>query len=44
MSYEGKHFITVPAHRNLKVGLLKAILREVASYHEISVEDLIRKL
>ena len=44
LSYEGKHFITVPAHRRLKTGLLKAILKDVASYHEISIEELIRKL
>ena len=44
LSYRGKHFITVPAHKQLKLGLLKSILREVSEYHEINVEELIKKL
>lgn len=39
-----EHHITIPAHRNLKVGTLAKILAEVARYLEISRSDLERGL
>jgi len=39
-----EHHVTVPAHRNLKVGTLSGILADVASYLEIGREELAEKL
>jgi predicted RNA binding protein YcfA (HicA-like mRNA interferase family) len=38
------HHITIPAHNNLKIGTLGAILTDVSSYLEISRADLVREL
>ena len=40
----GEHHITIPNHRPLKVGLLSALLKDVAAHHHLSVEQLIREL
>lgn len=40
----GEHHVTVPAHSDLKVGLLNAILKDVAAHHRISLEDLLGEL
>jgi predicted RNA binding protein YcfA (HicA-like mRNA interferase family) len=39
-----EHQITIPAHKQLKVGTLAAILSDVARYLEIAREDLARTL
>jgi predicted RNA binding protein YcfA (HicA-like mRNA interferase family) len=39
-----EHQVTVPAHSPLKVGTLSGILLEIASYLEISKEELAREL
>lgn len=39
-----EHHVTVPAHRQLKVGTLSAILADVATYLEIDRTELLRKL
>jgi hypothetical protein len=44
-SFKGtEHHITIPAHRQLKIGTLAEILGDVAQYLEITKEDLARKL
>jgi predicted RNA binding protein YcfA (HicA-like mRNA interferase family) len=44
MSKGIEHHVTIPAHKQLKVGTLAEILNEVGQYLEISREDLARKL
>jgi hypothetical protein len=39
-----EHQITIPAHKQLKIGTLAAILSDVALYLEIDREDLARTL
>jgi predicted RNA binding protein YcfA (HicA-like mRNA interferase family) len=39
-----EHQITIPAHKQLKVGTLAAILSDVALYLEITREELARTL
>ena len=39
-----EHHITIPRHKNLRVGTLNGILRDVADYLQISKEELIREL
>ena len=39
-----EHRVTVPAHKQLRVGTLAEILSEVASYLTIEREELIRQL
>lgn len=39
-----EHHITIPAHRQLKIGTLHAILTDVASYLEIDRSKLIEDL
>jgi len=44
-SYTGEtHYITIPRHASLKVGLLSAILSEVAAYIGVEGDDLIQTL
>jgi predicted RNA binding protein YcfA (HicA-like mRNA interferase family) len=40
----GEHHITVPAHDPIKIGTLSAILRDVASHHGLSRDELLRAL
>ncbi|HVS89936.1 MAG TPA: type II toxin-antitoxin system HicA family toxin [Candidatus Acidoferrum sp.] len=43
--FKGKeHHITVPAHKQLKVGTLAEVLSDVASYLELTREELVRQL
>jgi predicted RNA binding protein YcfA (HicA-like mRNA interferase family) len=44
MSKGSEHQVTIPAHTPLKVGTLSGILLEVATYLEISKENLTREL
>lgn len=39
-----EHHITIPLHPSLRVGTLSSILTEVATYLEISKEEVIRRL
>ena len=39
-----EHHVTIPAHKQLKIGTLAEILNEVAQYLEISRDDLARNL
>lgn len=39
-----EHHVTIPAHRQLKVGTLSAILADVATYLEIERTELLRRL
>jgi predicted RNA binding protein YcfA (HicA-like mRNA interferase family) len=40
----GEHHVTVPNHHPLKIGLLHAVLKDVASHHHLTVEQLVRDL
>ena len=40
----GEHHLTIPAHDPLKLGTLRAILSEVAAHHNLTIEDLLRRL
>ena len=42
--YMGEHHITIPLHKDLRVGLLSAILVDIADHLGISKEDLARSL
>lgn len=41
---KGIHHITIPQHKNLRVGTLNAILMEVASHLEITKAELLDQL
>ena len=41
---DGEHHITVPAHSPIKIGTLAGILADVAGHHEISRDELLRRL
>ena len=40
----GRHRVTIPAHRTLKVGTLAAILDEVARHHGLSRQAILDEL
>ena len=40
----GEHHLTVPHHDPLKVGLLLSLLKDVASHHHSTVEQLVQEL
>ncbi|MBE9224434.1 type II toxin-antitoxin system HicA family toxin [Phormidium sp. LEGE 05292] len=40
----GEHHVTVPAHDPIKVGTLKAILRDIATHAGITREELLAQL
>ncbi|MDQ1266857.1 MAG: hypothetical protein QG635_2010 [Bacteroidota bacterium] len=42
--FSGEHHVTVPAHDPLKVGILSALLFDIANHLNISKEQLIREL
>lgn len=39
-----EHHVTIPAHKELGVGTLRCILREVAAYLEMDLDALLRSL
>jgi len=41
---ETEHHVTIPAHKQLKIGTLAEILGDVASYLNLTREELIQKL
>ena len=40
----GEHHVTVPSHNPMRVGTLRAVLKDVADHHGMTVEDLILKI
>ena len=44
-TYEnGVHHVTIPNHKNIKIGTLNSILLDVAKHLQISKDELVRKL
>ena len=44
-TYRGdEHLLTIPRHKNLRVGTLNSILKDIADYLAISKEELTREL
>lgn len=41
---KGKHHITIPAHKYLKIGTLSGILSDIAVHFKIDKSDLIKEL
>ncbi len=41
---KGIHHITVPNHKPIKLGTLAAILRAIEAHHELTMEELLRRL
>jgi predicted RNA binding protein YcfA (HicA-like mRNA interferase family) len=41
---KGEHHITIPAHKELRVGTLSAILIDIADHLEMSKDELITEL
>lgn len=41
---KGKHHITIPAHKYLKIGTLSSILSDIADHFKIDKGDLIKEL
>jgi predicted RNA binding protein YcfA (HicA-like mRNA interferase family) len=42
--FNGQHHITIPAHKNLKIGTLNSILNDIASHFKLNKNDLSNKL
>ena len=40
----GEHYITIPAHKPLRIGTLNGVLREVAEHFELSRDALVESL
>ena len=40
----GEHHVTVPNHNPIRVGTLQAILKDLAEYHAMTIEDLVQTL
>lgn len=41
---DGEHHEAIPDHHPIKVGTLSSILKNVATHHSVTVEELIRQL
>ena len=41
---QGEHHITIPAHNPLKVGTLKAILRDIGNHFQLNRDELLNQL
>ncbi len=41
---EGEYHITIPRHRNLKLGTLSSIMKDIAEHLGISQDELARKM
>jgi predicted RNA binding protein YcfA (HicA-like mRNA interferase family) len=41
---EGEHHITIPAHNPLKVGTLKAIVRDIGNHFQLDRDKLLKQL
>jgi predicted RNA binding protein YcfA (HicA-like mRNA interferase family) len=42
--FNGQHHITIPAHKNLKIGTLNSILNDISIHFKINKNDLSKKL
>jgi hypothetical protein len=40
----GEHHITIPNHRPIKPGTLQGILKNIATHHHITVDELRREI
>ena len=40
----GEHHVTVPNHAPIKVGTLSFILKDMATHHKMSVDQLVQKI
>jgi len=40
----GEHHLSVPNHRPLKVGMLNALLKDVAAHHGLDIEALLKEI
>lgn len=40
----GEHHVSIPNHRPMKVGLLNALLKDVARHHGLSLEALLLEI
>ncbi|OGQ34572.1 MAG: hypothetical protein A3F16_03640 [Deltaproteobacteria bacterium RIFCSPHIGHO2_12_FULL_43_9] len=43
-SKHGTHNLTIPNHKNIRIGTLSNILKALITHHRISREELIKKL
>jgi len=41
---EGQHHEVIPNHSPIKIGTLSAILRNIATHHRLTLEELVEKL
>ncbi len=41
---QGENHITIPAHNPLKIGTLKAILREIGNHFQLNRDELLNQL
>jgi predicted RNA binding protein YcfA (HicA-like mRNA interferase family) len=41
---DGENHEVIPYHQPLKIGTLASILKHIAAHHQITVEELLRKL
>ena len=40
----GTHHVTIPSHDPLKIGMLSALISDVADHHQMNRDDLVKKL
>jgi predicted RNA binding protein YcfA (HicA-like mRNA interferase family) len=43
-AHDAEHHVTIPAHPQLKIGTLSAVLGEVAAYLKVDRAELLRRL
>ena len=41
---QGQHHVTIPNHSPIKLGTLRVILKAVALYHDLPLDEVVRKL
>ena len=41
---QGEHHLTIPRHHPVRVGTLSAIFADIAGHHEISRDELLKRL
>lgn len=41
---DGEHHVTIPAHDPIKIGTLSSILSDIAAHHNLTRDDLLRRL
>lgn len=40
----GKHYVTIPDHKSLRIGTLNEILKDVAAHHDMAIPELMARL